>query len=174
MVYLGVWGDQNPLGGVFKINLHGEQLILNGNGLYNPRDPKAIEYGFDPESYSEEVLNFLTKSISILYKHSNTYDTGSYGLKHVLEDFVGCYISNGQAILAAMRLSYMSPFSMKSNSLNAQFKLSKRKKVYTDENNHIRSNHIAFQTAELFRNGQPNYFTNKWVPLPRSSEYNRR
>lgn len=165
MVYLGVWQEQNPLGGVFKINLHGESLILNSNGFYNPRDPKAIEYAFTPEEYSDDVLNFLTKSISILYKDSSTYDTGSYGLKHVLEDFAGSYVSNGQAMLAAMRLSNMTPFSMRANSLNAQFKLSQRKKVYTDENNHIRSNHIAFQTSNLLRNHYPKYFADRQSPM---------
>ncbi|PWR07357.1 hypothetical protein DKT69_34900 [Micromonospora sicca] len=56
----------------------------------------------DAERQVQEVLGWLRANITPI----KTPTTGSYGMKHVVEDLLGRYVSNGELVAAALMAGY--------------------------------------------------------------------
>ena len=82
-------------------------LTTNGWIYYSKIDNKKIGTGDiskRPKEF-EAICNFLNENI----KHTKTFSkngSSSYGLKHVVEDIIHHYVSNGMFIAAALSCGY--------------------------------------------------------------------
>tara|TARA_R110002167_G_scaffold145982_1_gene337175 strand:+ start:111 stop:521 length:411 start_codon:yes stop_codon:yes gene_type:complete len=82
-------------------------LTSNGWTYFSRTDNKKIASG-DISKHPEEfkaICDFLNENIGHT-KTVNTEGSSSYGLKHVVEDMIHHYISNGMFIAAALGCGY--------------------------------------------------------------------
>jgi hypothetical protein len=106
-----------------ELNDFGFGLYNSGRGLTQSEKKNAL--GNDKKDLLnrleefEKVCDWLSTKIKI--KSINTKRT-SYGLKHLVEQELGCYISNGMLIVAAIHCG----FKVKRKSHNAMFNISEK------------------------------------------------
>ena len=98
-------------------------LTTNGWTYYSRMDNTEVSGGdiaTRPKEF-EAICNFLNENIS----HTKTINTdaGSYYYKHVVEDAINHYISNGMFIAAALACGYKMK---RSNAPNSKFATSKK------------------------------------------------
>jgi hypothetical protein len=107
-----------------------EHPTLNGNGFgYDYGRPSRDERRQQIERHRQ---NLISRAETVRKVHDwlvvniapiKTPNTGSYGLKHVAEDLLGEYISNGELITAALMAGYPMRYD---RGPNADFAMSSR------------------------------------------------
>ena len=91
-----------------------KELFINKNGICHYKEDIEELPKEEVELCEKWIKEFTRKNVCINYNFS------SYGLKHVVENHFGKYVSNGSFIKAALNLG----FNIKSNGqLNANFNL---------------------------------------------------
>ena len=87
-------------------------------------DVKLSNYRKDEETFDENKMAKIKWFINVYLdkqKQINT-DNSSYGLKHILEDHLGFYVSNGECIKAFIDCG----FNVRPHGINAYFNVSKK------------------------------------------------
>lgn len=100
------------------------KLTMNGFDAEICFAKEYAQRGKKDEEINEEDLAPIESFINLYFEKQKkiNLETSSYGLKHIIEDHLGFYVSNGQCIKAFINCG----FKVKPVRINAYFNVSKK------------------------------------------------